>query len=283
MKHKKLTILFLFVFSLTNLKAQENASWETINVLQKGELNVNYFENAPFAYTNNKGQLNGIEIDILNYFKDWLLKTKGIELKLNFTKSTDFNSFYTKLKNSPINTVGAGTVSITNRRQQEVRFSPPYLNNISVLISDGTIPNSKNREELLKTFYELRPVTIEGSIHENHITKLMKDAETYFELTYVKSPRKVTDKILGNPKYYGYIDIISYWQFLKTNSRYVKMHRAANIEGEKFAFIFPLESDWQQIFNEFFETGFGFTSTKDYRDILEKHLGYEILNKVELD
>jgi putative glutamine transport system substrate-binding protein len=187
------------------------------------------------------------------------------------------------MKESATNTVGAGTVSISEKRSMEVLFSPPYLNNISVLISDGKIKNSKDREELCKTFYELRPVTINGSIHEQHIIKLMKEAETYFELTYVDSPQEVTSKILSNSKYYGYIDIISYWQFLKTNSSYVKMHRAANIEGEQFAFIFSIESDWDKVFNEFFETGFGFTSTKDYRDILEKHLGYEILNKVELD
>ncbi len=61
------------------------------------------------------------------------------------------------------------------------------------------------------------------------------------------------------------------------------MHRVANKSEEEFAFIFPLESDWNIIFNEFFESGFGFTSTKDYRRILERHLGYEILNKVEIN
>ena len=61
------------------------------------------------------------------------------------------------------------------------------------------------------------------------------------------------------------------------------MHKIANISEERFGFIFPKDSDWNNIFNEFFESGFGFTATKVYHKILEKHLGYEIIEKVELD
>ena len=57
----------------------------------------------------------------------------------------------------------------------------------------------------------------------------------------------------------------------------------ANKTNEYFGFVLPQTSDWDVVINEFFESGFGFTSTKEYHNILEKHLTFEIINKVELD
>ena len=61
------------------------------------------------------------------------------------------------------------------------------------------------------------------------------------------------------------------------------MHSIANKTNEQFGFVMPLSSDWDIILNEFFESGFGFTSTKEYHKILEKHLSFEIIERVELD
>jgi hypothetical protein len=44
----------------------------------------------------------------------------------------------------------------------------------------------------------------------------------------------------------------------------------------------PKNSEIQGLITEFFESGFGFTSTKIYREILEKHLGYEVISTVEI-
>ena len=61
------------------------------------------------------------------------------------------------------------------------------------------------------------------------------------------------------------------------------MQSLANRDDETFSFVLPLRSSYTPLINEFFERGFGFTATKEYRQILEKHLGPEILEKVELD
>ena len=99
----------------------------------------------------------------------------------------------------------------------------------------------------------------------------------------VNSPMDVPLKITENPKFFGYTDIITFWTYVKNNNHYIKMHKIANVEHEEFGFIMPLDSDWDVILNEFFEKGFGFTSTKDYYDILEKYLGFEIIDRVTID
>lgn len=277
------TSLLLFIGLFTISISAQNMSWENAKNNREGSLTVFYHSNSPFAYLDASNKMAGIEVDILNYFKQWLWEKKKIALELNFQKATDFDNLYQEVKSATDNVMGIGTVSITEKRKKEVKFSAPYLKNISVLISDGSIETLTSRDDIKTVFSGLRPITIEGSVHEDHVIRIIKESGSSVSPTYVENPMDIPNMIKESSKYYGYIDIISYWSFVKSNSHYIKMHRVANVDEERFGFIFPQNSDWNVIFNEFFESGFGFTSTKDYRIILEKHLGYEVLNKVELD
>lgn len=282
MNMRKITLILLTSILGFSATAQQ-MTWDEVKNNREGNLTVLYHHNSPFAYLNAKNKLSGIEADILDYFKQWLWETKKINLTINYQKAADFINMYQEVKSSEGNVMGMGTVSITEERASEVQFSSPYLKNISVLITDGSVPTLRTQDDIKASFSGLTPVTIKGSVHEIHAMKIVKMAESSVTPLYVSNPMDIPNKIKESSKYFGYIDIISYWTYVKSSSEYIKMHRIANVEQEKFGFIFPLDSDWTIIFNEFFESGFGFTSTKDYRLILEKHLGYEILNKVEVD
>lgn len=280
---KLLQSSFLLMFFLTSYSAILNAqSWEIVQKEKEATLNVHYFENEPYAY-KSRGNYTGIEMDILNSFVEWLEEEKGVELKLKYTKYNDFRIFYSGIEKAPENSVGLGSVTIDDSRKETVDFSAPYLNNVAVLITDGSVPTSKNEEDLVKNVLNLKPVTIKGSSHQNHLKKLYSSNGLNIRLTYVPQANMIPEKIKESPKFYGYMDIISYWQYVRTSDHYVKMHSIANIKDEQFGFVFPKGAGWDIIFNEFFESGFGFTATKEYHEILEKHLGFEIIEKVELD
>jgi hypothetical protein len=55
-----------------------------------------------------------------------------------------------------------------------------------------------------------------------------------------------------------------------------------NTNSENFGFIMPKNGLNKNYISEFFESGFGFTSTKTYHQILEKYLSYEVLQSVEV-
>ena len=59
------------------------------------------------------------------------------------------------------------------------------------------------------------------------------------------------------------------------------MHSVATVKNEEFGFAFNQASAWQLLFDEFFNTGFKFTSRKEYHAILEKYLGPEIIETVK--
>lgn len=279
---KRIAILFTVLFGL-QFNAANAQSLKDALINKKEVLNIYYYENEPYAFSGKNGKVEGIEIDIINEIVKWSKSEKNLELEVKYKKYDEFSIFYDDVKNAKLNVIGLGSVTIIPERKEEIKFSAPYLKNVSVLISDGIIPTAKSMEDLYVLFSGLTGVTIKESIHEIHLDSLSKKMGGGRPYAYVGDAMDIPKKIKESTKYYGYIDVISFWKYLKTSNQYVKMHKVANKEDEHFGFIMHKESDWDKLTNEFFESGFGFTSTKRYREILQKYLGSEIIDKVELD
>ncbi len=277
---KKVIILISIIISSLQLSIAQHYE----NGITSGEatFNVLYFENTPFVYEKN-GQMSGIEVDILNYFKDWLKKTKNISLTFNYQKQEDFNLLIDGVKNSEDGTIAIGAISTTEERKKKVLFTAPYMKNVSVLVTSGNIETMRTIEDLRNTLPTIQPYTVQGSSHEDYLQNLYSEADLSLEMQYVKHPSEVLTKIKESPRSFGYVDVITFWSYLQSNKEYLKINRIGNVADENFAIALPVSSRWEPIFNEFFESGFGFTATKDYRKILEKHLGYEVLSSVELN
>ena len=80
------------------------------------------------------------------------------------------------------------------------------------------------------------------------------------------------------------VDVVNFWYYIKNNNtKYLKIQKVFNNSSENFGFIMPKSGLNKNYIAEFFESGFGFTSTKAYHQILEKYLSYEVLQSVELE
>lgn len=282
---QKLLLLIIGVTLLTSGVNAQNVSWEHANKFKQGSLQVYYFENKPFAFENEQAKLDqGIELDILQFFKRWLQVEKEIDVQLDFVKFNDFDKFLETFNGGASHIMGAGSLTRTNEREENYKFSSPYLKNTSVLISDGNISTVLNEKDFALNFSGYRPVTIKGSVHEGYLIDLIKKYKMNVVPEYVNNTDEFFQKLKESSKYYGYVDIITFWSYIKQNkSHFIKMHKSLNRDGEYFSFIFKPQSDWDLPFSEFFESGFGFTSTKEYHRILKNYLGEEVIKYVELD
>jgi hypothetical protein len=101
-------------------------------------------------------------------------------------------------------------------------------------------------------------------------------------VSYVANPKEMLIKMKSDPKYFGYVDIITYMAFTKEQGGILRVHRKVDIQSELFGFVFPPNSDWNTIFNEFMVGGFGFTATDEYHAILEKYLELNVITEVQL-
>lgn len=247
-------------------------------------LTIYYFQNFPYAY-NEGGKVKGIEIEIIEEYINWMKQKKNIALKVSYKPFTEFSSFYNAVKNGSPYVVGLGSITNTPEREKEVSFSPYYLQNVSVLITDGRIPTIKNKsaEEVSKVLNGLNALVVNKSNHTQYLNELKASYLPNLKISFTETQSKVLETIAADKASFGYVDIVAYWSFLKNNpSKFLKIQKLFSETKEYLSFAMPKNSGNQPYLSEFFESGFGFTSTKTYRQILEKYLGYEIIDAVEI-
>jgi len=280
---KSLTVIVIF-FTFFNIGfgQSEKGSWEEAKTSKQTILNVIYFENYPFTYKDNSGNLTGIEIDVLNDFANWCKVEKGISIDFKYEQSKNFPQFYATLKESRLNTIGLGSLAISVRRKDEINFTSPYMKNQSVLVSNLEVPTTRYFNDLENNFCDLTAVVINGSSHEAEMLNIKNQFYPKMRVKYMETPKDLLQLVFEDKNYFGYVDLLSYWAFVQQRCCTMKIHKDLALEPEYFAFGLPLNSDWAQPFSEFFEGGFGYTATESYREILEKYLGYEIIQSVEL-
>lgn len=275
------TIIAALLFSYFGVNAQ--SSYEDALKSKEGKITVAYFENSPMAYSQVKNGPAGIEIDIISAFQGWLAKNKNIKLTIDYKPFSEFDEMLKAVQSGENNLVGAGSITITKERKDRLKFSAPYLKNNSVLITSGKVKTIRNEEDFNEVFNGLKGVAVEGSLHEDYIKSLTKEYGVELQVTYLENTAAVLSYLKDGQADFAFLDVLSFWTFMKDSKAFFKIQKFVDTEDEFFGYTFSPESDWDRAFNEFFEIGFGFTSTKEYRKILEKHLGYEIIEKVEMD
>lgn len=260
-------------------------------------LNIYFYEQPVMFYkTDKNNDYVGVEADILKEFVKWCDEKKKIKVTTKYYPYKSFNDFYSAFGSAPANSIGSGTVTINEERKQQFDFSAPYLKNIAVFVTHGSVPtftataaatskaegqaSDRLSASLAASYGQLVGLVEKGSVHSQY----MKDfVAKYSPNTTVQGVNGNLAEILASdPKYVAYMDIITYRELLKSTDKYFKMHRDLSRKGENFGFILPKNSEWLPLVNEFMEGGFGFTATKKYQSILEAYLGYEVINTVEM-
>jgi ABC-type amino acid transport substrate-binding protein len=249
-------------------------------------LKVYYFNNYPFAYKED-GKLKGIDVDIMKEYEAYAIGKKGLSsLVFKYIEYNDLDKYMADLKKADANVMGIGGITYTGSRAKDFNFSSSYLKNISVLVTPGSTPTIRenNAPEVLKALGSSNAVTVKNSTHETYINALRKSYLPASKVVYAKNLQDVLLNVQENKNSFAYVDLIAYWAFNKKSNKdnYLKMQRLFNKSDENFSFILPKNVLYMNAMNEFFDAGFGFTSTKLYREILDRYLGYEVIQSVEI-
>ncbi len=268
----KFVILLSFIVNFACVHAQNDS------------LQVYYYENYPFAYAEN-GTQKGIEIEIIQKYVYWMKMEKNVNISVSYKSFAEFSQFYTSVKQGSARVIGLGSVTASDEREKEVAFSPAYMRNISVLVTDGQVPTVKSLSpaDVSKSLGTLNALAVNKSIHAEFMNEIKKQYLPGLKLSFTENQNSILSAISKDGKSFGYVDIVAYWAFMKNNpKKFLKIQKPFSKSGETFGFIMPYKSIHLPSINEFFEKGFGFTSTRTYHEILEKYLGYEIINAVEI-
>jgi ABC-type amino acid transport substrate-binding protein len=238
-------------------------------------LYVNYYSQAPFALNDN-GDSKGVEIEIISEYVAWLKAVKKMEPPVKFAKFTDWDQFFSKTKSSPKNTIGLGSVTINAERLKEIDFTSAYLKNVSFCITNGNAPEikTKNPDEIVRVLGNMTALTLTNSTLNKYVNDIKKSYIQDLKITARSNEIQILDEISKNILYFGYVDAVGFWFYLKNNpQKFLKMQKVLNQSKEELAFILPKGSQHKTLFNEFFNGAAGFKKSKNYKLILEKYLG----------
>jgi ABC-type amino acid transport substrate-binding protein len=268
-----LILRFFIFFYLLNFHLRATGRTDTLYIF--------FLENYPYSYVKNDS-IKGIEIEIMKEFISWA-KYDGYDFFPVYKKFDDFDVFYKEVKTANSKVIGLGSVTINSARLKDVSFSPPYIKNVCVLLTYSGISAFRTKADIRKVFSGRGCITIKNSIYEKHLLSIKKQYLPDLKIQYAENEFVSLEAVACNSELFAYCDILAYWTYLqKYPNKTVKIQKVFTEDKDNLGLITPKISVYTQLLTEFFESGFGFISSKRYTEILEKYLSYEVTESVRI-
>lgn len=255
-------------------------SWAKVNRTKSGTIVLSYIDTPGLVYRDASGKLTGVCVDIVQQFASYLKSTKGIK-KLSIRvkgRSDHFPIFMNNVKRGKGGVFGLGNITITAQRKQEFKFTPPFIYNVSVLMTHRKVPTLGSLQSMRRSFNNMKAYTLRSSTNAKTIEKLKKRYYPNLRIIYLSSSIEVLRKVASDPRSFTSLDFNYYASALQRGLP-IKRHSVGDQKrGEEFGIIMPRGSDWDKVWNQFLSR---FVRTNTYKKILVKHLGsgaYRLLN-----
>ncbi|MGJ3236107.1 ATP-binding protein [Marivirga sp.] len=279
MKIRSTFLIFvnLLIFRQSPLIGQ-NESWQEAQKQGNATLNLHWYISNPFIYKNQKGEPEGLEVEILESFQSYVKNNYNVKLELNWIENESFNNIIDRISsNAKPNSLGVSAFSITEKRRKSVDFTEPYLSDVAVLVSSKGTPIVRTLGEINKMMANMTAVTIKGTTYEQFLLDLKKQLNLDFEILYIESDKNILEEISKADDRFGFIDLPIYLMLIKRGGTLTRQN-FFTIKGNGYGFIAPQHSDWIEIFNEFLTDPK--TSVK-LANITSKYMGPELYNFID--
>ena len=233
-----------------------------------------------FVDKDEDGQVKGLLVDIMKKFEEHVQRTKGISVAVEFVQvpNKDFKIFMSEVKNGSGGVFGLSNVSIKEERKKEYQFSPPYMNNVSVLISNAKTPTLTNLSDLSSRFAGKKAYSVSSSTYYQRLDDLRNEYFKSMDIISLPSVNEVMAKVSETNEAFAVVDLNYYLEALKSKKP-IKRHAAGDKGEDKFGVIMPLKNDWEPLIREFFESGF--IGGSDYRLLITENLGKGALRLIQ--
>lgn len=268
-----LIILFALTSVLSKAQNYSGDSWAQAKAKSQATISLAYVETPSFVYKDKTGNLTGICVDVMNDFATWAANSKKIKITSNYVADgSNFKGMYDKVKTASGGVFGLGNITITEERKKEVKFSPSYITNFAILITQNSVPTLAKFEDMKTVFAKLSAYTAKGTLNEKRITDLKQKYFPEMKINLTSTSQETFEKVTTDPNGFAYLDLAFYLEAVSLRKP-VKRHPIGDQSSEKFAFIMPMSSDWGPAMDEFFASNGGYTNSPQYKAILRKHLG----------
>lgn len=238
-----------------------------------GTIAIAYVETPSFVYKDDDGKLTGICIDIMNDFVKWTNTAKSTKVAPRYVgDGSSFKGMYEKVKSAKGGVFGLGNITITDERKKEIKFTPPFITNTAVLITQNAVPLLGKLEDISKGFANFTAYTAKGTLNEKRIVELKQKYFPSLKIEYTTTSQEALEKVFADPNGFAYLDMAFYLESVQMKKN-LKRHPCGDKSAEQFGIIMPSNCDWAPIFDEFVKADGGYFNSAQYKKLLMKHLG----------
>lgn len=255
-----------------------SSSWENTLKDKKGTVLVYWNTIKPFVYKNSQNQLVGIEVDLLMGLQEHLKTQYDTDLEIKWIEAYNFNTVYDTVKNThESGTFGISSFSILDERKKQLSFSPSYLKDISIIVSNALVPTAKNESQFLETFRSLKAISLLNSTSEKNLKVLRSQQNIDFEIQHINTTDDMISELDSKQNVFSYVELPIYLAALN-NGIGIKRHNFYPVFTQGYGIIYPLHSDWETPIESYFNS-ISFQYRKD--QIISKYLGVDIFNLIK--
>ncbi len=241
----------------------------------RADLSFFFVPAGGFAYRDDAGHLTGVTVELLRDFAGWVAETHGLEVAITWIEEELWADFYSYVRDSRGGAFGIGNVTITHARRREIDFSPPYMQNIAVLVTHEDVPELESLEAIGQAFAGLTALRYPGTLHEARLEAIGRRHFPGMDFQTISSNDELVSALAAGPESFGYIDIYNYWR-AREAGRPLRRHPVGDDAAETFGVILPDDSDWTPVITAFFEADGGYAESERFRRLLREHLGEEL-------
>ncbi len=231
-----------------------------------------YTETPSFASKQPNGSIQGLAVEVMKKFADFVQQTEGIKVTYEFKGKdpADFKGFLKEVKAGKGGVFGLGNITITEARKKEYNFSPAFIKNISLLCTHKDVPTLESLEKAATAFSNFKGIAVAGSTNEKAVLNLKAKYIPTAVIQRVESNQEAVDAILKDKQAFTNTDFTFYLNAQRQGLP-IKRHPAGDESSEEFGIIMPKSNDWAPLMSKFLTAEF--LKSSDYKKMLYTHLG----------
>jgi ABC-type amino acid transport substrate-binding protein len=268
----------LLVSHFTFSQKYKGDSWASVKSSGSGTLTIVYSEQFGLVYKDTDGKIKGVCVDILSDFVDFVKEKYGKTVTVNYAANIHaFSDFLSTAQNTP-NILGVTNTTITEERKKILKFSPPYMLNRQVMLTNNKAPSITSLKELPTKFAGFTAQVIEGSTHVAYVEKIKTDHMPALNIKQEVSGPVIIKNLVNNPKIFTIID---FTEFVDVVHRKLPIKRQVVDVGtpEELGFIMSKQTDWEIPLKEFLTTEY--RNSIGYKKIISENLGATFMSLVK--
>ncbi|CAN5621040.1 hypothetical protein BH23GEM11_BH23GEM11_03870 [soil metagenome] len=240
----------------------------------RADLTFFFVPSSGFAYRRDDGRLTGVTVELLRDFAGFVQETHDLAVHVTWVEEELWADFYGYVRDSRGGVFGVGNVTITEARRGELDFSPPYMQNIAVLVTHEDVAELGSMADIGSSFADLVALRYPGTLHEARLEEIRDEHFPAMRFQPVASNDELVSTLASGPGSFGYIDIYNFWRAREAGQP-LRRHPVGDDAAETFGVILPSNSDWTPVITAFFDE-IGGAEGPRVEALLREHLGDEL-------